>query len=209
MKQKHEHPNPPCGAHRSLTRKELEAIVAYDLHPRVERCVDADWKSRLHPRIKEKKKERNIVRLVSKSINYLLPVLLFLLYVDPMHTLLITIAGTDGLYIAGSILKIGIIFSWIYVALSLPIMISDFVIAANVRLDPWNPVYLSIWRNKYSFGRCIGIIFQLGTMIGLLLNEWYVLAICMMLAYTLMYFSRRRLRKLIGMHMHYLMKEKS
>jgi hypothetical protein len=191
---------------RMLTDREIDTIVGYHLHPNVEEIVRKDWASCPNPRINEKKNKEGVMLWTSRIINYLLPILLWLSYIDPKHMLMISYVGENGLYIANSVLQIGIVLSWINIILILIIMRFNFIRSMYVRLDPWNPMYLYIWKGKSLCRICIHVLLRLVVVIGFAVNGYYILATCITIAYISMYLSTVYLRNIVGIYIYPYMK---
>jgi hypothetical protein len=203
MKKNKKPANTPCRVNRILTRKEKETIIMYNVHPKVEERIVADWKSREHPRVTEKMKEkRSWTLILSNIVTYLLPFLLWSSYLDPKDTFLLSVFGEDGVYVADIIMQTGIILSWTLVVLGPMFLIAYIGMKKMARYDPWNPTYLAMWKGESLSIRIFRVLWRLIVVSGAFLNGFIVLSVCMIVAYLMMYLGLRSVRNVVKTAMY-------
>ena len=203
MKKNKKPANPPCRVSRILTRKEKETIIMYNVRPEVEERIEADWKSREHPRVTEKmKKKKSWTLILSDIVTYLLPFLLWSSYLDPKNTFLLSLFGEDGVYVADIIMQTGIILAWTLIVLGPIHLIAYIGIAKMARYDPWNPTYLSIWKGRPLHRIIFMWVWRLIVVSGAFLNGFIALFVCMIVAYLMMYLGTRSVRNAVKTAMY-------
>jgi hypothetical protein len=172
---------------RVLTSEEKKRIKSYRFHPSVEKVIVDDWSKRKTPVVTKTKNKISLVEIVTKIISILLPIILWVLYLDPQNSMLTNLFGENGYHYADKLMNVGLFLVWITIGLSPILFILSLVMLYGTKKKPWDPGLLGIWTPKNGIIAKFFIMVNVATVVGLLLNGWYVTTILLLFGYLQIY----------------------
>ncbi len=186
---------------RILTKREIRILRGYQLPENVERMVYNDWTRNTSTPNTKIKTHKGILSYLSTLLMFLLPIILWLWYIDPDHTYLLSFLKTEkSIYITELIVIIGIVMLWFGIFLQIMAAIAYTTIRKIMHRNWWHPNHLALWKQDVIYKQIYSIVWVSATVVGCIIHGYYVVGILYCSTYIWMALEQWAAKRLIRTH---------
>jgi hypothetical protein len=183
---------------RVLTRQETRKLDKLQLPYEVKSFISKVWASKTTPIVKRNSLKTNVVGVLITLINVLLPVVLWLLFLDPEGSSIQPYVGEKAAIYMEGVRRLGMFILWIVIIFVFAWGLTYFPLVGSIEKDEnevWQPVFLNGFEKRNVIRKNFFSLVALAIVLGLIVNSYYVTTVFYLIAIAVFYGIQNGLKK--------------